>query len=387
MNPKIGGSYPFKELCGAGVVYKLAEALIEKGNFNLSPGLEKWWLDMVGVATINDMVPLIGENRVLARYGLQVLRKSRRPGLQHLLRKARTSQRYLTEDDVGFTIGPRINAASRMDNPEDAFHMLASSDEAEAGSKVEHLEKLNNERKGIVSGMTKELKHRFSEMIEIPAVVFLGNPSWRPALVGLSANSIANEYKRPTFLWGKDGNGAIKGSCRSGGKVSVVKLMEAVGDAFTEYGGHHYSGGFTIKDGAIFSLPERLNKVFTENHKDLEPDEELLIDAELSLDDIDRTLLKTLEKLSPYGHGNPKPLFSFKNIKPVSVEMFGKQKEHLKLVFENSYKRLEAISFYTNIEDFELKPEVGVPLNLLAHVEETFFYNRMQTRLRIVDIV
>ncbi|MEL6803831.1 MAG: DHH family phosphoesterase, partial [Bacteroidota bacterium] len=186
VNPKVAPSYPFTELCGAGVIFKVVEALLQKGDFTLTAGREKWWLDMVGVATINDMVPLQGENRVLAHFGLRVLRQSRRPGLQQLLRKARASQSHLTEDDVGFTIGPRINAASRMDTPEDAFALLTATDTSSAGAHVEHLEKLNNERKGLVASMSKELKKRVAQLETIPPVIVLGNPEWRPALVGLA---------------------------------------------------------------------------------------------------------------------------------------------------------------------------------------------------------
>jgi single-stranded-DNA-specific exonuclease len=226
VNPKIGNTYPFTGLCGAGVIFKLVQALIAKGGFAIPAGLEKWWLDMVGVATIADMVPLVDENRVFATYGLKVLRKTRRPGLQKLLRKQKVDPRYLSEDDIGFTIGPRINAASRMDTPEDAFSLLATTDEAEAETRMLHLEKLNTERKSAVAQMTKELHKRLEVKENIPDVFAMGNPDWRPSLVGLAANKLAEEYNRPAFLWGKDGNGMFKGSCRSGGDVSVVRLME-----------------------------------------------------------------------------------------------------------------------------------------------------------------
>lgn len=387
VNPRVGNSYPFPHLCGAAVVFKLAEALLQKGNFSVAAGQEKWWLDMVGLATIADMVPLTGENRVLASFGLQVLRKSRRPGLNKLLRKVRADQTRLTEDDIGFTIGPRINAASRMDTPEDAFMMLSLKDEGEAGARVDHLERLNNERKGVVASMTKELKHRLSEMVELPDVLVLGNPEWRPALVGLCANGLSSEYRRPVFLWGRDGQGVLKGSCRSGGGVSVVRLMNQISDHFLEHGGHHASGGFSVKEESIFTLPTLLNDA----HRDLGAaalaDEEQLIDAVLRLEDINRELLGALRQLAPFGKDNHKPLFGFTSITPVVVEQFGKTKEHLKLVFDTNRGKIEAIAFFATIDQYESTPEVGKPMNLVAHVEESYFMNRPQTRLRIVDII
>lgn len=387
VNPRVGASYPFPHLCGAAVVFKLVEAMIVKGKFNLKPGQEKWWLDMVALATVGDMVPLVGENRVYASFGLKVLRKSRRPGLQHLFRKARSSQIHATEDDIGFTLAPRINAASRMDSPEDAFSMLSESDVSVASGHAEHLEKLNNERKGVVAAMTKELKRRVEEMTEVPQVLVLGNPEWRPALVGLCANGLSEQFSRPVFLWGRDGNGVIKGSCRSATSVSVVRLMEAATDHFLEHGGHHASGGFSVKEESVFHLSEVLNDAFISLGDKAMAEEEVLIDAVLALDEINRSLVENLRVLAPYGVGNKKPLFAFPSVSPTEVQVFGKAKEHLKLLFKTEKGSLEAIAFFSSPDQFTALANPDAPFTLLAHVEESFFMNRMQLRLRIVDIV
>lgn len=391
INPKVGSSYPFDGLCGSGVVYKLVLALIQKGKemgvFELKDGFEKWWLDMVGLATIADMVPLVGENRALAHFGLQVLRKSRRPGLQQLLYKQKANMRYLTEDDIGFTIGPRINAASRMDTPEDAFLMLSSTNEADACARVEHLEKLNNERKGIVASMTKEVKKRLSSMEVIPDVLVLGNPEWRPSLVGLVANKLAEEYKRPAFLWGRDGKGIIKGSCRSDGTVSVVLLMEATAHMLLEHGGHHMSGGFGVHEDHIHTLAEALNTAYVSMGEKAHIDLEVLVDAVVSLEDVNGTFVQEQASLAPFGVGNPKPLYFFQNVTPTEVFVFGKIKEHTKLQFDTQGMAKEAIAFFTMPEDFKREPKAGEAVDIYAHVEQSFFMGRLQTRLRIIDIV
>jgi len=388
VNPKIGTTYPFTGLCGAAVIFKLVQALIEKGGFAISPGQEKWWLDMVGIATIADMVPLRDENRVLAHYGLAVLRKSRRPGLQQLLRKQKASQQYLTEDDIGFTIGPRINAASRMDTPEEAFNLLATVDEVEAGVRLTHLENLNTERKTAVALMTRELHSRLKTKVEIPKVMVMGNPDWRPSLVGLAANKLAEEYNRPAFLWGRDGNGKFKGSCRSGGGISVVKLMEAIPEFFEEFGGHHMSGGFTVRDENIHSLAEGLQSAYQTLGAAASVIEPLLVDFELTtLDAFTAELLRAQKLCGPYGCENPKPLFWIKNVLPSEVGVFGKAKEHTKLVFATTGVTKEAIAFFRTPEQFSIIPTTKTPLSLLAHLEESYFMNRLQTRLRIVDIV
>lgn len=386
VNPKLG-TYPFTELCGAATVFKLTQALLHSGGHTVSPGQEKWWLDMVGIATIADMVPLVGENRVFAHFGLQVLRKSRRPGIQQLLKKLKVEQRYLTEEDIGFTIGPRINAASRMDTPEDAFLLLATTDVVEAGTRVEHLEILNKDRKNMVALMTKDINKRLQHLEEIPAVLVLGNPDWRPSLVGLAASKLAEEHNRPVFLWGKDGNGVFKGSCRSGGGVSVVRLMEECAEVFLEHGGHHFSGGFAVKDERIFSLSEQLNAAYTALGGSATVQEDVLVDEVLTLDQVTHALINDITLLAPYGTGNRKPVFAFDAVTPRKVEQFGKAKEHLKLVFETSGGQLEAIAFFAAASDFKKNPEEHSSVTMIAHVEQSFFMNRPQIRLRIVDII
>ena len=386
VNPKLG-EYPFTELCGASTVFKLAQALLAHGNYSLASGQEKWWLDMVGIATVADMVPLVGENRVFAKFGLQVLRKSRRPGIQQLLKKLKVDQRYVTEEDVGFTIGPRINAASRMDNPEDAFYMLSSTDVVDAGTRVDHLEKLNQERKTQVALMTKDVHKRLEHLEEIPEVLVLGNPDWRPSLVGLAASKLAEEHMRPVFLWGKDGNGVFKGSCRSGGGVSVVRLMNEASEVFLEHGGHHFSGGFAVKDEYIHTFGERLNSALEALGEQSAIDEEVVIDEVLTLDRVTHELVSDLATLAPYGTGNRKPLFAFKGVTPRKVEKFGKSQEHLKLTFETTTGTIEAVAFFREAADFVSPPTAGALMTLIGHVEQSYFMNRPQIRIRLVDSV
>ncbi len=386
VNPKLG-KYPFKELCGAAVAFKLAQVVLTEVDHELSPGQEKWWLDMVGIATIADMVPLTGENRVLAWFGLHVLRKSRRPGLQQLLQKNKVNQQFITEDDVGFTIGPRINAASRMDTPEDAFAMLTADDVVEAGERVDHLEKLNTERKTMVAMMTKDLHKRLDKLIEIPEVLVLGNPDWRPSLVGLAASKLAEEHKKPVFLWGKDGNGVYKGSCRSGGGVSVVELMNAASEVFLEHGGHHFSGGFSVKDENIFDFGEALNVALDSLGNKAKIEEDVRVDEMLTLDDVTYRLTDELALLAPYGKGNEKPLFGFKNITPRKIDLFGKGKEHLKLTFESGNGSVEAIAFFAKEDSFAKVPSLDTPHILIGHIEKSFFAGRQQLRIRIIDII
>ena len=392
LNPKRDDAYPFKGLCGTGVAWKLVQALLARGRargqFSLADGQEKWWLDVVGLATIADRVPLTGENRTLAHFGLKVLQKTRRPGLQHIFRATRLTERYLTEDDVGFTLGPRINAASRMDTPEDAFHMLATRDEATAGAHARHLEQLNNERKGVVAAMVKEVKKRIAQSTNMSPVIVMGNPEWRPALVGLVANTLAENFNRPVFLWGRDGRDVIKGSCRAGGAMSVVSLMHEVRDVFIEYGGHHASGGFSVQRDAIHTFDVRLNDAYAAIRETAaQSAREIVVDAVLSLDELTETFMRDLIQLAPFGEGNDKPLFAFPRVVPTQVFSFGKGRDHTKVSFKTKNGPLEAIAFFTPPDGFAAPLKSGAAVTLIAHAEQSFFMNRLTTRLRIVDVL
>ena len=386
VNPKIKKSkYPEKILCGSGVVWKLIEAILQKKRELLKEGQEKWLLDLVGLATLSDMVPLVGENRALAHYGLQVLRKTRRPGLLKLFSMLRIRKEELTEDDIGFLISPRINAASRMGVPRDAFDLLVAESEAEAEGIARHLDAINNERKGMVASIVKEIKkhvkEKFQNTGEKPVIV-TGDTKWRPALLGLAANSIAEEYGRPVFLWGKENGDCIKGSCRSDGVTDLVALMERAGDAFLEFGGHKFSGGFSVSYEKIHTLEESLIEASTHV---VNEETEILADAELLISQVNEQTANDILKLAPFGTGNEKPLFIFRDIIPNKVGRFGKEQNHLEVVFDNKGKNVRAIGFFKSPSDWGDLLQESHKTNMVANIEKSGWNGRTEIRLRIVD--
>ncbi len=389
VDPKQEGcAYPDKNICGSGVVFKLVQGILARERFGLPDGFEKWLLDMVGIATLSDMVPLTGENRVFSYYGLKVLRKSPRPGLQQLLRKLRINQRTLTEDDIGFMVTPRINAASRMGVPLDAFKLLSTSDVVEAGKYADHLDRINNERKGIVASMVKEVKKIMHEREKEHQVIVIGNPSWKPSLLGLVANSLMHDHDKPVFLWGREANSTLKGSCRSDGSVSVVALMEASKELFVEYGGHELSGGFTVAQEKIHLLPEKLEEAYerVRRHAHVPANGEIA-DTSLSFDEVNEDTFGIVDRLAPFGVGNAKPLFLFRGVAPVAVRQFGKENNHLELSFENSVgEKITAIGFFRSAEDWKKPVTPGATFDLLATLEKSYFKRTPELRLRIVDI-
>lgn len=384
-----GETYPFRELCGAGTAFKLVQGLIQKGNFTLPIGFEKWLLDMAGMATIADMVPLVGENRILAKFGLLVLRKSPRLGLMKLCRKMNVRQRLITEDDVGFMIGPRINAASRMGVPMEAFRLLTTKDEDEAEILAVHLNKINDERKGVVAAMAKEIKKRMALRSELRDVIVMGSIEWRPALLGLAANSLVEEFNRPVFLWGKEGENTLKGSCRSDGTVDLVALMEEAKGMFIQFGGHKYSGGFSVLHEHIHTLEERLSVAYVSVKTSERSEDEYVVERKMDPEEITWKLWTTLEPLSPFGVGNPKPIFLFENVQLEKVRWFGKESQHLELSIERFDKPLLATTFFAKRERFTKMPDqlvIGEPVSLLATLDKSTFGASPSLRLRIVDI-
>lgn len=386
--------YPFDMLCGSGVGFKLVQALLAydraNGNvWNVKEGWEKWLLDMVGLATLSDMVPLQGENRVLAYYGLKVLRKSPRLGLMKLLASLDVKQQHLVEDDITFLITPRINAASRMADPIDAFKMLTASTDAEADAAVTHLNSINTDRKSAVAVMMKEIKKKIEgrDLTSHPVLV-LGNPDWKPSLLGLVATSLIREYDRPVFLWGRSEDGSLKGSCRSDGRVDVVSLMRTVpSELFIDFGGHTMSGGFSLTDDHVHRFEEELCKAHTSLDKK-SINSELMIDAKINPQDITWSLWSVIEKLAPFGEANAKPLFMIEHVVLTNAKKFGKTGDHFEVTFTGDKgKKMSAIKFFVEDSPLYSSLKAGDKVHIVGHLEKSMFRNFPELRVRIVDIL
>ncbi len=399
INPhRADSKYPFTDLCGAGVAWKLAQALLtilRKRQIEdpdkicaLSEGQEKWLLDLVGMATIADMVPLLGENRALAQYGLLVMRKNRRPGLRSLLSLAKINADRITEDDIGFMIAPRINAASRMDSPHLAARLLAEKDLGKSEDTARELQRLNDERKGTVAAIVKEARHRLREQSENsttkPSVLVMGSPDWRPGVLGLVANKLMETEHVPVFLWGRHGETSLKGSCRSDGSVHVVEMMRAAAHVFEGFGGHEIAGGFSLLEERAHELAPTLEAAYASTRREPK-DEVIFIDLELSVEEADKTL-KEIAPLAPFGVGNPKPLLAFRNVTISKIKTFGKHSEHLELIISstNSFRQLSAIAFFSTPETFQNTPRENIQCDVVGHIETGW---NGRARLRIVDIL
>lgn len=397
LNPK-RAPYPFPHLCGAAMAFKLVQAALAEGkrrgleNFTAIPdGWEKWLLDLVAIATIADMVPLIGENRVLAYWGLSVLRKSQRPGINALCTRLRLRKSELTEDDVGFSIAPRINAASRMDEPDLAFKLLTTRDSDEAETLAAQLESLNASRKGVVAGIVKNARKHVSERFRPDEkVIVLGNTEWKPALLGLAANSIMNDRGGVVCLWGRDGNGNLKGSCRSDGEVSLADLFVSVRDAFEECGGHAASGGFSVSHDQVHTLQETLAAAASLLESDAAPSIiECTHDAHITLREVSLPLLHDISLLSPFGMGNAKPVFRIPSVTIATMRAFGKENNHIEiqLTDDSVPTTVRAFQFFKTADDFTHPPKKDSIVHVLATLERDTFRGPYALALRIIDVL
>jgi single-stranded-DNA-specific exonuclease len=353
----------------------------------LKEGYEKWMLDLVGISTISDMVPLMKENRALAHFGLKVLRQTKRHGLNQIFRMQGVSKEHLTEEDIAFTIAPRINAAGRMGDPIQAHHMLYEKDNLKAQGFVEDLEALNMERKESVKDITGNIS--FDHAVYSNNIVVVGDLSWGPGILGLIAQKIIDETGKPTFVWGQgDDKTTVKGSCRSKGDVHVVELMARVQELFpgviTHSGGHEQAGGFSCALDRVGELSDALNEAYKHVTLNELGGEELVADAPLSLSDVNLVTHNAVNILSPFGVGNPKPLFSFGGVEPLSVRWFGKKSEHLEVMYPNNKGQVKAIMFFA---PKELEEKARKSHTLLAHLEKSVFRGKTELRLRIREIV
>lgn len=390
INPhQAGCTYPEKVLCGTGVAFKLVEGLIAKGKFDIPAGWEKWLLDLVALATVADMVPLVGENRTLVKYGLQVMQKGRRKGLAALLRKERIPASHVTEDDIGFSIAPKINASSRMESPRLGVELLTTTDDERADELANKLVSLNKARKLEGARVAKEVKHRLEGMPTIGDIIVMGSQDWRPSLLGIAGNNIVETYGKTVCLWGRDGD-LIKGSIRSNGRVNVVDLMTGASHVFADFGGHESSGGFSITAEAIHELPTALEAALAQiglSAAEIKSDQHAGV---LTLAEVNDRNYTALRQMAPFGMDNPKPVFRFAGITVDRVLRFGGGKEHVRLALsDDSGADAEAIAFFVTRSSFRDELDLlssGDKVTIDATLDRSFFGGRPALRLRIEDL-
>jgi single-stranded-DNA-specific exonuclease len=309
LNPKQAGcGYPFKELCGSGIAFKIAQALIDAASLTLS---EESLLKLAALGTVADMVPLLGENRVIVSLGLAALAEARAPGLAALLREAQVIGRAPDAEEVGYRIAPRINAAGRIDTAELALSLFEERDREKASGIARELSRRNSERQSLERRVVSEVEQRLERTFDAQrdAVIIESSPDWHRGVLGIAASRIARRYHRPTLLFAQEGSRTV-GSGRSVPGISLHALLSEVAEEFIEFGGHDQAVGGAVASASFGQLCERVRALFSARLTEEDRRPAIFIDAEIGLEEVGVRLLSELERLEPWGQGNPRPIFA-----------------------------------------------------------------------------
>lgn len=369
------GGVELRELAGVGVVFKLAQALVEAGM--IPAGQEKWLLDLVLIGTICDSMRLRGENRRLVYYGMKVLEKTRRVGLQELLRTAGVKR--LGGSAIGFQVGPRLNAAGRMETAEKALRLLMTRRRTEAAALAMELERLNQERRAQQQAAVREIGRR--GVGAAPVIVEAGE--WHEGILGIIAGRLVEEYQRPAFVLARAGD-CYKGSGRSFGDFNLAEALRATEKWVIGGGGHAAACGVKVPLGGLEGFTGAINRYYEGlglrgQERFLELKEDLVVEdlAELSLE-----LAEELRQLEPFGEGNGEPRFLLPGVRVVEAARLGADGQHLRLVVEDERGgRLKLMRFFA--PEAELTTRVGERVSVWATVEENVFRGTRSVEGRI----
>ncbi|MDO8571861.1 MAG: single-stranded-DNA-specific exonuclease RecJ [bacterium] len=354
--------YPFKYLAGGGSAFKLAQGLIHADSDQWFADLrehaknsegkpirwdtfEKWLLDAVCLSTIGDCVPLVGENRVLVKYGLIVLAKTRRPGLRYILKKAGFWGKPVTPRIVSFTINPRINAASRMEHGTIAFRLMTASSDQEGMELADILEQKNSERQKVTERILSEASKQLKPFAESNKKILVGiSDEWNLGVLGLVAGKLCNQFNRPVVLATR-ANGHTHGTARSIERVHITNTFHSVSRFFEKFGGHAAAGGFLMKEPVDFHEFRTALEASTDAITDEDIEPSITIDVELTLAQVTWSLWEALSKLEPFGEGNRKPLFLIQNVSITDIRPVGTNNKHLRLVVQQHGISKKVIAF------------------------------------------
>ncbi|PWE01135.1 single-stranded-DNA-specific exonuclease RecJ [Marinilabilia rubra] len=378
--------YPEKNLSGCGVGFKMLQGFCEKEGINKEKLYQ--YLDLVVVSIASDIVPIIGENRILADMGLRKLNEDPGTGLKSIIRVSGMQGRELTISDIIFKIGPRINAAGRIESGKDAVQLLVSNDENQAYGMSRTINACNETRKDLDRNITKEALNLLQS--DKPGngrkTTVLFQPEWHKGVIGIVASRLTESYYRPTVVLTAS-KGMVTGSARSVDGYDLYHAIEACQDLLENFGGHTYAAGLTLKPENIGAFIERFENVVSET---IRPDQmipQIEVDAEISLSEITSGFFKNLKRFRPYGPGNLKPVFVTHNVYDFGTsKVVGKEKEHLKLemIESTSPTIVKGIAFGKGHLLKQIKE--SQPFDICYTIEESVYDDHLPLQLMVKDI-
>jgi len=386
VNPQVSNDYPnFQELCSVGLAFKLAHALVKRGR---QEGMQKErdldlkeYLDLVALGTVADLVPLTGENRKLVRAGLEQLSETTRPGLVSL-KKISNISGPVTVFNIGFHLGPRLNAAGRMDNPVASLNLLLAKDRYEAEKAAETLDNYNNERRKIERDISTQAVENIRERFdpEKDFVIVEGNMEWHLGVIGIVASRVMREFYRPTFILASDGDG-WKGSARSIEGFDLAEAMRGCDDLLNDHGGHAMAAGVSVKPGRLNAFRERINEIAK---KTISPDmfqPPLKLDAETDLSELTLVHIEEMRQLEPLGQDNPEIQLLVAGLTLSSpVYRMGRDKQHAKFWVTDERGTSEVVAWNLKPED---EPKDTFDIAIAPQINN--FNDRQTVQLKLID--
>jgi len=387
INPKLPGQkYPFGELAGVGVVFKLAQALWEE-MIPEKVGRLKWFLDLVAIGTIADCVPLVDENRIFAKFGLIVLQKTRRMGIQEIIKTGRIcidEKHPPTVENVAYQIGPRFNAAGRMDHADLALNLLTEKDQVKARLAALEIESKNIERQKVTQQILDEIKETLEPDKDYQLII-RKSANWPMGILGVAAGRIADEYHCPVFIL-REGKNLLEGSGRSIEGLDLFASVSKADKHLEKYGGHAQAMGLKInpKKLAIFEK-DLLEIIKSDFEKDIWG-KKLHIDAEIDSTHIDWDLFSEIRKLEPFGEGNREPVFLSRGVEVKEIALVGNGQKHVKFSFgiDGEIKIISAIFFKAAEEFSKFRP--GEKVSIVFNLRSNSWNGNHKLDLNLIDI-
>ncbi len=379
--------YPFDDLCGCGVGFKFVQGYCKK--YNIDPEILEPLLDLQVVSIASDLVSMVGENRILAHYGLKRLNENPRKGLLAMLSLAKLEPGHVTIDDIVFKIGPRINAAGRMESGRLAVELLTAMDDRSAFQIGEKINDNNNERKNIDREITQEALQMVAggTALETENVTIVYNPTWNKGVVGIVASRLVEAYYKPTVVLTKS-NGFITGSARSVAGFDLYAAIESCADLLENFGGHVYAAGLTMKEEHLEEFCKRMNQFVSGNITKQELTPVVDIDARLDFSQITPKFFRILKQFQPFGPGNANPVFLTDDVYDAgNGRKVGAGGIHLKLdLMQESqpYRQIPAIGF--NMAEFYDHIKAGNPIDVCYSIVENFYRGSSTLQLRLKDM-
>jgi single-stranded-DNA-specific exonuclease len=392
LHTHLSPKYKNQNLSGAGVAYKLAQALVSKlTTYNLQHTTYlKWLLDLAAISTICDIVPLTGENRVIAKYGLMVLNKTKNIGLKCMYAKANILDKNIDTYVVGFLIGPRINAPGRMKDATASFKLLTTKNIQEAETLAGQLEKSNQHRQEELKRTLEEARaHILKHKLHQHKIILIAGEGWSSGIIGLVAGKLMEEYCRPVIIFNKDGE-TLKGSARSIEKFHILDALEEAKFHLTKFGGHARAAGLTLENKNFDMLYEILRASANKKIADNDLIAQIKIDAIINPKDINFKLIDILKKFEPFGLGNPRPVFLMKDLEVTNINTVGTDKKHLKLNLAstpytiNHTPILETIGF--GLGNLASTLTIGEKIDIVFTIDENVWNGSKKIQLKILDL-